>query len=183
MPRATARARGATPTGRRPGVLPRAADYKPARLIVFTGTTGAWKGIFSVHSWIVFKPAGATNWTRYDVVGWGRPVRANGWPADGRWYGNTPVAIADVSGDEATRLIPKVERAVHNYSYNRVRRLPDLAGAELKQLYRRRAARGAGTQSGAAGQRRSAATTAPAFTPAAPTAAPASNSTPMGWRP
>ena len=100
------------------GLLPQAADYKRARLIVFTGTTGAWKGIFSVHSWIVFKPAGATNWTRYDVVGWGRPVRANGWPADGRWYGNRPVAIADVSGDEATRLIPKVERAVQNYSYN-----------------------------------------------------------------
>ena len=100
------------------GTLPQAADYKPARLIVFTGTTGAWKGIFSVHSWIVYKPAGAADWTRYDVVGWGRPVRTNGWPADGRWYGNMPVAIADVSGDEAERLIPKVEQAVRGYGYN-----------------------------------------------------------------
>ena len=100
------------------GTLPPATDYQPARLMVFTGTTGAWKGIFSVHSWIVYKPANAGNWTRYDVVGWGRPVRANGWPADGLWYGNMPVAIADVSGPQAERLIPKVERAVRGYGYN-----------------------------------------------------------------
>jgi hypothetical protein len=100
------------------GELPKAADYKPARLIVFTGLTGAWKGIFSVHSWIVFKHAGDTSWTRYDVVGWGNPVRANGWPADGRWYGHTPKAIADVSGAEAETLIPKVEAAVEAYRYN-----------------------------------------------------------------
>ena len=41
------------------GTLPAARDYKPARVIIFTGTTGAWKGIFSVHSWVVFKPANA----------------------------------------------------------------------------------------------------------------------------
>lgn len=101
------------------GALPQAKDFEPARLVVFTGTTGAWKGIFSVHSWVVFKQAGARAWTRYDVVGWGTPVRANGWPADGRWYGNMPVAIADVSGAEAEKLIPKVEAAVRAYGYNR----------------------------------------------------------------
>ncbi len=100
-------------------ILPRAQDYKPARVIVFTGTTGAWKGIFSVHSWIVFKRENATSWTRYDVVGWGNPVRANGWPADGRWYGNLPVAIADVSGTEAEKLIPRVEAVVKDYAYAR----------------------------------------------------------------
>lgn len=57
------------------GALPPAAQFKLARVVVFTGTTGAWKGIFSVHSWIVFKHAGAKAWTRYDVVGWGNPVR------------------------------------------------------------------------------------------------------------
>ena len=43
------------------GLLPKASDYKPARVIVFTGKAGAWKGIFAVHSWIVFKPANAAN--------------------------------------------------------------------------------------------------------------------------
>ncbi|HEY4142306.1 MAG TPA: DUF3750 domain-containing protein [Pseudolabrys sp.] len=101
------------------GALPAARQFEPARVIVFTGTTGAWKGVFSVHSWIVFKRAGAVDWTRYDVVGWGMPVRTNGWPADGRWYGNVPVAIADVSGPEAEKMIPKIEGAVHDYTYAR----------------------------------------------------------------
>lgn len=99
------------------GALPTAREFQPARLIVYSGTTGAWKGIFSVHSWIVYKRAGEARWTRYDVVGWGTPVRRNGWPADARWYGNTPVAIADVSGAEAEVLIPKVEAAVRDYAY------------------------------------------------------------------
>jgi hypothetical protein len=101
------------------GLLPSAASYQPARVIVFTGKAGAWKGIFAVHSWIVFKQAGAQQWTRYDVVGWGNPVRANGWPPDGRWYGNVPVPIADLSGAEAEKLIPRVEALVKDYAYAR----------------------------------------------------------------
>ncbi|HEY0224034.1 MAG TPA: DUF3750 domain-containing protein [Pseudolabrys sp.] len=100
------------------GTLPQAVSFKPARLVVFTGTTGGWKGVFSVHSWIVFKREGAREWTRYDVVGWGNPLRTNGWPPDGRWFGNTPVAIADVSGPAAEKLIPKVEAAIRGYSYS-----------------------------------------------------------------
>lgn len=99
------------------GILPQASGYKPARVIVFTGKAGAWKGVFSVHSWIVIKRANAAAWTRYDVVGWGAPVRTNGWPVDGRWYGSMPVAIADISGAEAERLIPKIEAVVKDYAY------------------------------------------------------------------
>ena len=99
------------------GALPAAKDFEPARLVVFTGKTGGWKGVFAVHSWVVLKRAGAREWTRYDVVGWGNPVRTNGWPADGRWFGNMPVAIADVSGAQAERLIPKVEAAVTSYNF------------------------------------------------------------------
>ena len=101
------------------GTLPPADEFKPARVIVFTGTTGGWKGIFAVHSWIVLKRENARHWTRYDVVGWGNPVRVNGWPADGRWFGNKPVAIADVSGAEAAELIPKIEAAVSDYRFAR----------------------------------------------------------------
>ena len=100
------------------GLLPPPGEYKPARVIVFTGKAGAWKGIFAVHSWIVFKPAGAREWTRYDVVGWGNPVRTNNWPVDGRWFGNVPVAIADISGADAEKLIPRIEAAVRDYSFS-----------------------------------------------------------------
>jgi hypothetical protein len=102
------------------GTLPSAPDYKPARVMVFTGTTGAWKGIFSVHSWVVFKRANATSWTRYDVVGWGNPLRTNNWPPDGRWYGNTPVIIADVSGPQAEKIIPRIETVAKDYAYAHV---------------------------------------------------------------
>jgi hypothetical protein len=98
-------------------LLPAASRYKPARVLVFTSTTGAWKGIFSVHSWIVIKPANAREWIRYDVVGWGSPVRVNGWPPDGLWYGNRPVPIADISGPQAEELIPKIEAAVNAYRF------------------------------------------------------------------
>jgi Protein of unknown function (DUF3750) len=99
------------------GILPPAGNFTPARIVIFTGTAGAWKGVFSVHSWIVLKRANATRWTRYDVVGWGDPVRVNNWPVDGRCYGNAPVMLADISGLEAERLIPRIEKAIKAYDY------------------------------------------------------------------
>src|SRR6516162_5863864 len=65
------------------GMLSPADADRDARFLVFTGRTGRWKGIFAVHSWVVFKPENATSWSRYDVVGWGQPVRTNGWAPDG----------------------------------------------------------------------------------------------------
>jgi hypothetical protein len=100
------------------GMLPVATADRDARLLVFTGRTGRWKGIFSLHSWVVFKPANATTWSRYDVVGWGQPVRSNGWAPDGRWFGDVPVVLLDVRGAQAEALIPKVKAAIAEYSYN-----------------------------------------------------------------
>src|SRR5713226_6634400 len=97
------------------GMLPTATADREARLLVFTGRTGRWKGIFSVHSWVVFKPENARSWSRYDVVGWGQPVRSNGWAPDGRWYGDTPRVLVDVRGADAAALIPKVKAAIAAY--------------------------------------------------------------------
>jgi hypothetical protein len=99
------------------GSLPAAGAHPEARVLVMTGRTGGWKGVVAVHSWVVFKRANARNWTRYDVVGWGSPVRRNGWDPDGRWYGNMPTVLVDVKGDEATAVIPKIEQAVKSYQY------------------------------------------------------------------
>jgi hypothetical protein len=99
------------------GSLPAAAEHPQARVLVMNGRTGGWKGVVALHSWIVFKRENARDWTRYDVVGWGNPVRLNGWAPDGRWYGNPPTVLADVSGTEAAALIPKIEQAVKSYQY------------------------------------------------------------------
>jgi hypothetical protein len=99
------------------GMLPDATADREARLLVLTGRAGRWKGIFSVHSWVVYKPAEATSWTRYDVVGWGNPVRMNGWAPDGRWYGDVPRVLIDVRGAAAQAVIPRVQRAIEDYRY------------------------------------------------------------------
>src|SRR6516162_9995433 len=91
------------------GMLPPADADRDARFLVFTGRTGRWKGIFAVHSWVVFKPENATSWSRYDVVGWGQPLRTNGWAPDGRWFGDSPRVLVDVRGPAAAALMPKVK--------------------------------------------------------------------------
>jgi hypothetical protein len=100
------------------GTLPAATADPQARIVVYSGRTGGLKGVVAVHSWIVFKRPNATTWNRYDVVGWGNPVRRNGWPPDGRWYGTAPTIVADVKGAEAETLIPKIEESVRDYKFS-----------------------------------------------------------------
>jgi len=99
------------------GSLPAASAVPEARVLVMSGRTGGWKGVFSVHSWIVLKTENAKAWRRYDVVGWGNPVRIDGWPPDGRWFGNSPQVVLDLRGDAAAQAIPKLEAAVKGYQY------------------------------------------------------------------
>jgi hypothetical protein len=99
------------------GSLPPASSHPDARVLVMSARTGRWKGIFATHSWVVLKRSNATTWSRYDVVGWGSPVRSNGWAPDGRWYGDSPVVVADVRGKQAEALIPKIEAAIAAYAF------------------------------------------------------------------
>lgn len=99
-------------------ILPAPADEPQASIRVMAARTGGYKGILAVHTWIVLKPEGAARYRRYDVVGWGNPVRRDAYPADGRWYSNRPRIIHEVTGDEAARLIPKVEAAIADYRWS-----------------------------------------------------------------
>ncbi|MFC1680929.1 DUF3750 domain-containing protein, partial [Pseudomonadota bacterium] len=74
-------------------IAPDPASDREAIIQIYAARAGRWKGIFSVHTWVVIKPGNATGFTRYDVVGWGAPVRRNGYPPDGFWYGNSPEVI------------------------------------------------------------------------------------------
>lgn len=99
------------------GTLPEAREHPDARLLIFSARTGGWRGVFAVHSWIVLKPENGERWTRYDVIGWGNPIRTNGWAPDGRWRGSDPALVADVRGPAAQRLIPRIEAAVQSYRW------------------------------------------------------------------
>lgn len=99
------------------GILPPAAAKPEAMVHIYAARVGRWRGIFAHHSWIVVKEAGATRYTRYDVVGWGTPVRTDLRDPDGYWFGNPPVLVGAVEGDAAAALIPKVRAAVRTYPY------------------------------------------------------------------
>lgn len=99
------------------GLLPEAAAAAEAEVLVLATRTGKWKSIFAEHMSLVLKPKGAREWTRYDVVGWGNPVRRDAYAADARWYGNRPYVAVRISGAAAAALIPKVEASIARYPY------------------------------------------------------------------
>lgn len=88
-------------------------------IFVLVARTGGLKGAFATHSWIVTKKMGDAHFDRYDVVGWGKPVRKNAYPADGRWYSNAPRIHYHIGGAAARRAIPKLEAAIKNYEWQK----------------------------------------------------------------
>ena len=99
------------------GLLPAAQSTPEAHVIVLASRTGNWKSIFAEHMSIVVKPA-AGEWARYDVVGWGDPVRRNAFAADAFWYGNQPYIVCDIEGAEAAALIPRIEESIARYPFS-----------------------------------------------------------------
>ncbi len=98
-------------------LLPPAEQDPQARVLVFAARAGGWKGVFAVHTWVVVKPDNATTYTRYDVMGFGQPVRVNMHAPDAYWFGDRPRLVADVRGAAAAGAIPKIEAAVKIYPY------------------------------------------------------------------
>ena len=98
-------------------MLPVAERDPQARVLVFAARAGGWKSVFAVHTWVVVKPANAAAYTRYDVMGFGQPVRTNMHAPDAYWYSDHPRLVADVRGEAAATAIPKIEAAVKSYAY------------------------------------------------------------------
>ncbi|MBB3945079.1 hypothetical protein GGQ73_001004 [Rhizobium skierniewicense] len=101
------------------GILPEAPANKPAAIYVYSAMTGGLKGSIASHAWIVVKKEGASSYERYDKVGWGTPIRRNAYAPDAYWYSNMPRRVLELHGDEAERLIPKIEQAIANYPYGK----------------------------------------------------------------
>jgi Protein of unknown function (DUF3750) len=93
-----------------------ATAHPEARILVMSGRTRGWKGALAVHSWVVIKRANERSWRRYDVAGWGNPVRLNWWPPD-LWFGEHGTAVVDIKGAQAQALIPRIEAAIKDYPY------------------------------------------------------------------
>ena len=88
-----------------------------AEVLVMAARTGGLKGAFATHSWLLLKKPGSERYDRYDVVGWGNPVRRNAYPADARWFSNDPVVYYRAKGDKARALLPQIEAAIREYRW------------------------------------------------------------------
>jgi Protein of unknown function (DUF3750) len=98
------------------GLLPAPSPDQDAVIRIYAARTVRWRGIFAVHCWLVFKPAGAAAYTRYDYTAWTElPVRMNGYAADGRWFGQAPETVYALDGAAAARVIPQIEAAIRAY--------------------------------------------------------------------
>ena len=98
------------------GILPE-PKVGDASVYVFSARTGGLKGAFAVHTWLVLKQPGRSRYDRYDVVGWGTPVRTNAYDADGRWYSNTPRIEFEAHGQKAMQLLPHIGTALRSYRW------------------------------------------------------------------
>lgn len=86
---------------------------------VYAASTYGWRGLFAVHPWIIFKRAGETAYTRYDVIGWGgdNVVRKNHAIPDGYWYGSRPKILVDHRGAGVDAMIDEILAAIPRYPH------------------------------------------------------------------
>ena len=104
------------------GLAPDPATTPEAVVQVYGARTWGWRGNFGVHTWVAVKPANASAYTVYEVIGWrlrwsDTVVAIHNRAADARWYGNAPELYADKRGAEAERLIPRVDAAARSYPH------------------------------------------------------------------
>ena len=106
----------------RVGLAPDASRTAEAVVQVYAARTVGVRGLFGVHSWVAVKPANASAYTVYEVIGWklrwdDTAVSVRERDPDARWFGNPPELLAQARGVQAQALIPKIEAAVRSYPY------------------------------------------------------------------
>lgn len=104
------------------GIAPDPGETPEAIIQVYAARAFNWRGIFAVHTWIATKEKNAAHYIVHHVLGWnerhGMPVVVSKPDSPDRsWYGYTPEIIADIRGELAEQLIPKIAEEVRNYPY------------------------------------------------------------------
>lgn len=104
------------------GLAPDPATTPEAVVQVYAARTVGVRGLFGVHSWVAAKPAKASAYTVYEVIGWklrwdDTAVSVREREPDARWFGNEPELLAEARGAGAEALLPKIEAAVKSYPY------------------------------------------------------------------
>ena len=108
-----------TPTG----LAPDPACVREAVVQVYAARAFAWRGAFSVHTWVAVKPANAEQYMRYEVIGWRlyrglSPISVSSdRAADAQWFGANPWLLRDVRGAAAEAIIALLPSVVASYPY------------------------------------------------------------------
>ena len=112
-----------TATHRAIGLAPSPATHPDAVVQVYASRTFGWRGAFADHTWLAAKPAGASEYTRYEVIGWygggGRSVLSvsSQRAPDAEWFGTTPRLLRDLRGAQAQAVIERMGEAIASYPY------------------------------------------------------------------
>lgn len=105
------------------GWAPTPEAYQPAVVQAYAARTVSWRGRFAVHCWIAFKPAGATQYQRFEVTGWNlrsnpSAIRETATPTpDQRWFGAEAELLQDIRGAAAEKIIAALPAAIASYLY------------------------------------------------------------------
>jgi hypothetical protein len=104
------------------GLAPDPATTDEAVIQVYGARTVGARGLFGVHTWVAVKPAKAGEYTVYEVTGWklrwsDSSVSVRAREPDARWFGAEPSLYADVRGERAEPLIPRIEAAAASYPF------------------------------------------------------------------
>ena len=104
------------------GLAPDPAIHPEAIVQVYAARVIGWRGVFGEHTWIAVKPATASEYTVYEIIGgrlrWQDNALAVRHRApDARWFGSMPELIAEKRGPDAAALIPRIDQAAHAYPW------------------------------------------------------------------
>jgi hypothetical protein len=104
------------------GLAPHPGTTPEAVIQVYAARAVAWRGIFSVHTWIAVKPTGAPRYTRYEVLGFGVAngapvVRVDRMGPDNYWFGARPQILFDRRGPGVDAIIDNIRAAAYSHEY------------------------------------------------------------------
>ena len=102
------------------GLAPEPSAHPEAVVQVYAARVIGWRGVFGVHTWIAVKPAAASEYTVYEIIGWrlrwqDSALAVRHRAPDARWFGSVPELIAEKRGPGAAALIPRIDEAAHTY--------------------------------------------------------------------
>jgi hypothetical protein len=103
-------------------LAPDAATHPEAVVQVYAARVIGWRGVFGVHTWIAVKPAAASEYTVYEIIGWrlrwqDTALAIRHRAPDARWFGSAPELIAEKRGPGAAELIPRIDAAARAYPW------------------------------------------------------------------